>query len=89
MGLAPEHLPSDVATVWLELAPHVRNQGPGFEAYCAQVARLRDAQRRISAEGLIVADAKGNPVPHPALGIERDAQKEIRAWGDQFRPRRQ
>jgi phage terminase small subunit len=88
----PDHLPSDVAAVWSELvAVHAdpsRVEGPEFEAFCGQVARLRDAQGRISAEGLVVADEKGRPVPHPALAIEKQAQAEIRAWGDRFRPRR-
>lgn len=59
--------------------------GPDFEAWCGQVARLRDAQRRIALEGLIVADAKGNPMAHPAIAIERQAQAELRAWGQTFR----
>lgn len=59
-----------------------------FEAYCGQVARLREAQRRVSIEGLVIADPKGNPVPHPAIQIEKQAQAEIRAWGTKFMPRR-
>lgn len=62
--------------------------GPDLEAYCGQVARLRDAQARLAAEGLIVSDPKGNPIPHPAIAIERAAQDEIRKWGNTFRPRR-
>ena len=31
---------------------------------------------------------QGNPVPHPAIAIERAAQAEIRSWGAQFKPRR-
>lgn len=82
---APEHLPEDVAAVWLELIEGVARPGPDFKAYCGQVARLRDAQSRISREGLVVADEKGRPVPHPALEIERRAQVEIRAWGNVVR----
>lgn len=48
-----------------------------LEAFCGQVARLRDAQQRIAAEGLIIADPKGNPIPHPAIAIERAAAAEI------------
>lgn len=88
MGSVPGHLPEDVAAVWSELVGESSRTGPEFEAYCAQVARLRDAQARISREGLVVADEKGRPVPHPALEIERRAQVEIRTWGDIFRPRR-
>jgi len=42
--------------------------------------RLREAQKKITTEGLVVADARENPVPHPALKIEKEAQAEIRRW---------
>ena len=81
----PSHLAPDVAAIWREHFANAGRIGPDFEAWCGQVARLRDAQRRIGAEGAIIADAKGNPIPHPALAIERQAQAELRAWGDTFR----
>ena len=84
----PAHLPADIAAVWQELLEPGESTTPGFEAYCGQVARLRDAQTRISAEGLVVADEKGRPVPHPALEIERRAQIEVRAWAAAQPPRR-
>lgn len=93
MPQAPEHLPDDVREVWLELvtaagADASRIVGPDLEAYAGQVARLRDAQRRIAAEGQIIEDPRtGKPIPHPALEIERVAQVEIRTWGNHFRPR--
>ena len=77
---APGHLPEDVARAWGDLVSDGLQPMPGFEALCAQVARMREAQRRVSAEGLVVADEKGRPVPHPALDIERRAQAEVRAW---------
>ena len=52
------------------------------------MARLRDAQARLAAEGSIIADPKGVPIPHPAIAIERAAQDEIRKWGNAFKPRR-
>lgn len=79
----PKHLPDDVRAVYEELYA-LGASGPEFEAYCGQVARLRDAQKRISEEGLVVADEKGRPVPHPALAIERAAQAEVRAWAGRF-----
>lgn len=89
---APEYLSSDVATVWLEVTQAHgdpdRIAGPSLEAYCGQVARLREAQRRLASEGLVIANPKGDPIPHPAIAIERTAQDEIRKWGDKFRPRR-
>lgn len=52
----------------------------GFDAYCAQVVIERDAGQRIAEEGIVIADPKGLPIPHPALEIQRKAQAEIRAW---------
>ena len=79
--------------VWDEVVEHYGDgaeviEGPGLESYCDQVAILRSAQRQIAAEGMIVSDPKGFPVPHPAIAIERVAQDEIRKWGDMFRPPR-
>jgi hypothetical protein len=48
---------------------------------------MRDAQRRIDAEGLVVADEKGRPVPHPAIALEAAAAKLVAAWAPQYRPR--
>ena len=65
-----------------------RIDGADLEAYAGQVATLREAQARIAKEGLIIADPKGNPIPHPAIAIERVAQDEIRKWGSRFKPDR-
>lgn len=75
-----------MAAIWSEMVGQVRPTigAVGLEALCVQVARMRDAQRRITAEGLVVADAKGNPVPHPALAVEKQAQAEIRQWLGKF-----
>lgn len=90
MMAAPEHLSAAAKAVWDEIvARHddpAEVEGPELEAYCVQVARMRDAQARIDAEGLVVADEKGRPVPHPAIAIEKAAQAEVRAWGGRFRP---
>lgn len=93
MSAAPEHLPPDVAAVWTEILEKYgdgaeRIAGPDLEGFCGQVARLRDAQRRLATEGLVIADPKGHPIPHPAIAIERVAQDEIRKWGSTFRPPR-
>ena len=86
MDAAPAHLSAAAQDAWVELvggldAGSVTGATAGsIEAYAVQVARMRDAQRRIDAEGLVVADAKGQPMPHPAIVIERAAQAEVRAW---------
>lgn len=83
---APEHMSEMAKKVWDEME-EIFTPAPGFEAYCNQLAIERDAGARIAAEGLIVADSKGQPVPHPALEIQRRAQVEIRAWSGKFRKR--
>lgn len=87
----PAHLDAATRKVWQELVdahhdPH-RIVGADFDAYCGQVALQRDARQRVAEEGAIVVDERDRPVPHPAIDLERDAQREIRAWGDKFRPK--
>jgi phage terminase small subunit len=88
---APEHLDPEAAKVWAEvIGQHhepAKIAGPDLEAYCGQVAMLRDARARVAAEGAIIEDERGRPDVHPAIALERLAQKEIREWGDKFRGR--
>ncbi len=88
---APDHFTEQMRRAHDELAarwpdtepmPH----GAEYEAWLGQVVRLREAQAAIAADGPIVADPKGNPIPHPAITIERLAQTEIRRWGRRFDP---
>jgi len=85
----PSHLPEKVAAVWSEIvATHgpraAKLVGPEFDAYCATVARHRDAVRRIAEEGAIVPDSKNAPMPHPAIEIEKSTLSEIRRWGSRY-----
>ena len=84
MPSAPEYLPEQTRAIWVGLVEAGAHPGPGFDAYCGQVAIERDCASRVMREGVVVADAKGAPVPHPALVVQRKAQAEIRAWGDRF-----
>ena len=82
----PKRLPEHLAPIWDELAEDMDDKIglAGMEAFCGQVHRLREASQRITTEGMVVQDSKGNPVPHPALGIEKTAQAEVRAWTDKY-----
>ena len=82
----PDSLPDHLSAIWDEMEPRVRVViGPaGMEALCAQIYRMRDAQERVTKDGIVVADTKGNPCPHPALAIEKQAQSEVRAWVQKF-----
>lgn len=78
----PARLCPEVSAIWDEIAPTVRSAigETGLEALCTQIRRMRDAGERIEAEGLVVADLRGNSVPHPAIVIEKAAQAEVRRW---------
>ena len=85
----PEHLSPVAADVWRDL---VRNSdtpdlivGVEMEAYCECVALERDATRRVVTEGTIVSDERGRPIPHPAIAVARQAQQDLKGWGDKFR----
>ena len=41
---------------------------------------MRDAQARVEKDGAVVSDGKGAAVPHPAIGIEKQAGAEMRTW---------
>lgn len=85
---APDGMPEAERKIWQQMVDAGSPEGPELEAFVGQVARLREAQRRITAEGLITADPKGYPIPHPAIAIEKAAQVEIRAWGSRLRANR-
>lgn len=79
-----QHMSDDLAAVFSELLRERDALGlpalkPGVaEAAAVQILRMRDAAARIEDEGLLIADAKGNAVPHPALEVERLAQDALR-----------
>lgn len=72
-------LPGHLTAVWSEMSAITKPTiSPAvLETLCIQIWRQRDARKRIDEEGEIVADSKGNPTPHPALVVERDAGKMI------------
>lgn len=52
-------------------------------AYCETWATFVRATRIVQSEGLTI-DAKQGTLPHPAVGIARQAGKELRSWAAQF-----
>lgn len=84
----PEHLSPVARDVWRDVIANCVNPDvlvpEELAAYCECVALERDATRRVVAEGTIVGDDKGRPIAHPAIAIARQAQQDIRAWGDRF-----
>lgn len=88
---APAHLSKAAQAAWAEITSAMSEaavtgpEAPALESYAVAVARMRDAQERIDREGALIADAKGNPVPHPALAIEKAAAAEVRTWIARYR----
>lgn len=90
MTIAPDAqaVADEIRGAWPKGSSKPAPSGPEFEAFCGVVARLIDAQRRLSSEGPIIADPKGNPIPHPALAIEKSCAEQLRRWGARFDPPR-
>ena len=80
-GWSPEK-----SAIWDEVVAAVKPAigSAGLIALCDQIQRQREAARRIDAEGIVIADARGNPVPHPAVAVERAASSEILKWIAKF-----
>ena len=88
----PERLSRRAAEAWREVtAAHGQHAGrvigPDLEVYCEAVGRAREAHERIAVEGMIVADPRGSPIPHPALSVAKAAEATIERLGARFQPR--
>lgn len=87
---APSSLSPAAAIAYAEItvgldAKFIAFAGHLLEVYAVAVARQRGAQSRIDTEGIIIANPKGDPIPHPALAIEKASSAEIRASLTQLR----
>jgi len=83
----PPSLPDGMRDLWCELSAGIPERVPDakVEGLVTAMHRLRDARSRIANEGSVVADARGNPVAHPAIAIEKQAGAEVRAWMKEIR----
>lgn len=88
---APSRLSKGAAQAWDEIvAAHGSRAylivGPVLEEYCEALAVSRAAAARVAAEGLIVSDAKGRPIDHPALAIAARAERTVERLSARFAP---
>jgi P27 family predicted phage terminase small subunit len=88
----PAHLSESAQRAWVEVVADLGVsvdgvESPALESYAVAIGRMRDAQHRIDTEGMIVADDKGRPSPHPALAIEKAASAEVKRWLERYRQR--
>lgn len=77
----PEPLDSTLHAIWQEVADDLKDKTPAaiVESICTQIKAMRDIRALIDTDGVMVRDGKNNPVPHPGLQMERDAQKHLAA----------
>lgn len=57
---------------------------PLLEAMAAQLDAMRQARALVAVDGVLVRNAKQDPIEHPALALERQAQRALnelmRGW---------
>lgn len=89
----PASLPEPAAVVWREVvAAHEavgdetigRKVGPRMEAFCSVMADMRDATERVARDGLLIQDARGQAIPHPAIEVKNSAVRELGRFGSEF-----
>jgi hypothetical protein len=74
----------DPALQEIKVACVADTPGPLLEAMAAQLVAMREARRLVAADGVMVRDGKQNPIAHPCLELERQAQRQLaelmRGW---------
>jgi P27 family predicted phage terminase small subunit len=87
---APEWLSDEAAAEWSRVVPELTRSKilkaedrASLAAYCETWATFVEATRIIAVEGLTF-EAKQGTLPHPAVGIARNAGRELRTWAGQF-----
>lgn len=87
---APDWLSPEARAEWDRVSPELSRldltkaeDRASFAAYCETWAVFVAATLVIQAEGLTI-EAKQGRLAHPAVGIARNAGRELRAWAGQF-----
>lgn len=77
-------MPTDEAVARVRESVVPETPGPLVEAMASQVDAMRQARALVDKDGVMVRDGKQNPIPHPCLELERQAQRALnelmRAW---------
>lgn len=73
---------SDAASAWQRMTADIDvplSQRDAAVTYCLSVARVAEAERQLSRDGLVLTGANGVPVKHPAITIVSLYSAGIRA----------
>jgi P27 family predicted phage terminase small subunit len=86
----PTWLSREAAAEWRRVVPGLQRldllkeeDRATLAAYCETWSTYVTAQRTVHREGLTI-DAKQGMLPHPAVGIARNAGRELRAFANLF-----
>ena len=86
----PTWLSKEAAAEWRRVVPGLtrldllkEEDRATLTAYCETWSTFVDATRQVRREGLTI-DAKQGTLPHPAVGIARNAGRELRAFANLF-----
>lgn len=88
----PDYLAPYAKTVWRRLVPLLDAMGiltrvdrDTMAAYCASVARFKEASEVLNKTGVLVqGQRKGQAVKNPAIQIQRDAIRDIATFSSMF-----
>ncbi len=82
----PKHLNKSARTKWRELAPTFQDwtqaTADALTCYCAAWGRLVDAEAKLKELGTVIKSAAGFAVVSPYAAVQKDAQRQLRQWGD-------
>ena len=87
---APEWLPIEARAEWDRVVPELSRleltkpvDRAALTAYCLTWDRLVEAQRIVTADGVLGTNSQGT-VRHPAVAVVEAASKDLRAWCAEF-----
>jgi P27 family predicted phage terminase small subunit len=88
--IAPEWLPPVAREEWDRIVPELARlellkvaDRAALTAYCLAWDRLVQAQKQITADGVLGTNSQG-VVRHPAVAVVEAASKELRSWAAEF-----
>ncbi len=86
---APEHLDQAARAKWAEVLPILEGHGDvdqgtldALAAYCSAWSRWTAAEQQVGTLGLVVKSPAGFPVANPYAAVAKDAQRQMRQWGN-------
>lgn len=85
---APDHFGEIAAEIWKSTLKSVKKAGfqideldrQCFEAFCSAAATIRDCDRLLARDGLVVDGGRDGPKRHPAAAVKNAALVQLRSY---------